>query len=253
MPFIAAAGINLLASVLLGARGWWAASAAFVFAAAMGVYFRVGPPDSPVVDIGSPVAGRWDALNSPTTRVPSHLVHAWAQTYAIDLVYRGKDESSPPAGWWPIARRPEDYPGFLEPVHSPVDGVVVTSVDAMRDHWSRTSPPGLVYFMAEGVRELLGPLGVMGNRIVIRSDEGHYVLLAHLARHSIVVDRDDRIRRGDVVAACGNSGNSTEPHLHLQVMDHPSPWLAAGLPFTFDGQRLPANGATLATVIPETS
>ena len=43
-----------------------------------------------------------------------------------------------------------------------------------------------------------------------------------------------RVRRGDVVGRLGNSGNSTEPHLHLHVADGPSPVDASGLPFVFD-------------------
>jgi murein DD-endopeptidase MepM/ murein hydrolase activator NlpD len=59
-----------------------------------------------------------------------------------------------------------------------------------------------------------------------------------------------RITAGQQIAECGNSGNSTEPHLHIQLMDHPSVPLAAGLPVRFqpaDGgpAALPRNGQHL--------
>jgi hypothetical protein len=41
---------------------------------------------------------------------------------------------------------------------------------------------------------------------------------------------------------CGNSGNSTEPHPHIQVIDRPSTWMASGIAFTIDGQPLPGDG-----------
>jgi murein DD-endopeptidase MepM/ murein hydrolase activator NlpD len=47
-----------------------------------------------------------------------------------------------------------------------------------------------------------------------------------------------RVAAGQQLAACGNSGNSTEPHLHFQLMDHPSVLLAAGLPLRFERYRV---------------
>ena len=47
------------------------------------------------------------------------------------------------------------------------------------------------------------------------------------------MDCDETYRAGQQIARCGNSGNSSEPHLHFQVMDRPWPTVAAGLPFRF--------------------
>jgi murein DD-endopeptidase MepM/ murein hydrolase activator NlpD len=55
----------------------------------------------------------------------------------------------------------------------------------------------------------------------------------------------DIVRAGSVIAGCGNSGNSSEPHLHMQVMDHPRAVFADGIPFTFAGSGLPRNGEVL--------
>ena len=225
---------------------WWAAVA--LFAVGTAFYTRAGTPHGPPVDIGPPVRGHWTAVNSPTSRVPSHGVHAWAQTYGLDLVHDPGDGAKPSVGWWPIARRPDDFPGFGKPVFAPVSGEVVRARDGMRDHRSRTSPPALVYFALESVRELLGPPGVLGNHVVIRRDDGACVLVAHLKRYSLRVARGDRVDRGTVVGRCGNSGNSTEPHVHVQAMTRPGVWLAEGRPLLLDGREPPPDGEALDVV-----
>lgn len=245
MPLLALGVVTLVAGLLISVPGWWrAASLALVFIG-FALYFRLGTPDGKPVDVVPPVRGQWLAMNSPTSRVPSHHLHGWAQTYAIDLVADPPTGARPGVGWWPVARRPEDFPGFGRPVAAPIDGTVVHRVDAMRDHWSRTSPLAMLYFIVESVRELIGPVGVLGNHVVVQRDDGACVLLAHLKHHSVRVKSGERVRAGEVVGACGNSGNSTEPHVHIQAMDRPSTWIAAGLPLCFDGTSPPENGAHL--------
>ena len=103
-----------------------------------------------------------------------------------------------------------------------------------RDHWSRTSPLAMLYVVFEGmVRELLGPGRILGNHVVLDLGHGVHAALAHLRRGSVLVRPGDRVAAGQQLAACGNSGNTNEPHLHFQVMDHPSVLLAAGLPVRF--------------------
>ncbi|MGA9278395.1 M23 family metallopeptidase [Ilumatobacter sp.] len=241
MPLVAISVIGFVVVAIASPGGWWYAGAVALYMCAIALYVRVGTPRGRSVDISSPVHGRWLTVNSPSTRVPSHGIHGWAQTHACDLVAEPDSDDRPPAGWWPLARRPDDYPGFGAELRSPVDGVVVRSIDAMRDHWSRTSPLGILYLIVEMVRELFGPIGILGNYLVIRSDGERdvYVAMAHLQRRSLTVRSGDRVAKGDLVARCGNSGNSTEPHLHIQVMDKASPWIAAGVPFTIDGKPLP--------------
>ena len=64
---------------------------------------------------------------------------------------------------------------------------------------------------------------------------GPYVLLAHLRRGSVRVAPGDELVAGAPVGECGNSGNSTEPHVHLQVSDSISGPSARGLPIAFRG------------------
>jgi hypothetical protein len=206
-----------------------------LFAAALAFYFRLGAPrEREPVEVASPVTGRWRALNSSADRVPSHGLHAYGQTYAIDLVYEPSAGSRPPIVWWPPARRPTEFPAFGQEVRAPADGVVVRTHDWERDHWSRNSWPALLYLLVEGsVRELLGPGRILGNHVVIAIGDGVWAVLAHLQRKSVVVRPRQTVSAGEVIARCGNSGNSSEPHLHLQLMDHRSVLFADGVPLAF--------------------
>ena len=92
----------------------------------------------------------------------------------------------------------------------------------------------MVYLTLEGlVRSIGGPAWVVGNHVTIRTDDGAYALVAHLRRSSLRVRVGDRVTAGQHLADCGNSGNSTEPHVHAQLMDRASLWVARGLPISF--------------------
>ena len=61
---------------------------------------------------------------------------------------------------------------------------------------------------------------------------------------SLTVREGDRVQAGQPDARCGNSGNSSEPHLHFQLMDGPGPDSARGVPFTWQGIGVHRNGET---------
>jgi urea transporter len=95
----------------------------------------------------------------------------------------------------------EDFHCFALPVLSPAHGQVIRLYDNLPDN-----PPGEVNVSNN-----------WGNFILIRLESGLHVLLAHLKENSIKVKEGDYVTPGTVVAACGNSGRSPQPHLHLQV------------------------------------
>jgi murein DD-endopeptidase MepM/ murein hydrolase activator NlpD len=89
-----------------------------------------------------------------------------------------------------------------------------------------------------------GWLGLAGNHVVIER-LGVFVALCHLRCGSVGVHAGQRVVPGDVIGGCGNSGNSTEPHLHVQAMDGPDPGRAAAVPISFPG-GLPRNGTVVS-------
>jgi hypothetical protein len=222
--------------------------AAFLVALPASRHLQVGEP----VVVRSPVVGRWAALNSPATKVPSHGVRAYGQAYAIDLVHEPVDGARPEFGSGAAMRDVTEYPAFGQDVRAMVDGVVVTVHDRQRDHRARSSTAAVGYMMVEGMlRELGGPRFIVGNHVVVRSDDGVFAFVAHLQRGSVIVREGDRVRAGQRVGACGNSGNSSEPHVHAQLMDRRSAWTGQGVPLAFadvavegggPGVGLPADG-----------
>ncbi|MEE1930071.1 M23 family metallopeptidase [Streptomyces sp. TRM 70351] len=183
--------------------------------------------------VTAPVRGRWRALNGPAGKVPSHGTHACAQTYAIDVVHEPEDGGERPGfAWWPLARRPEAFPAYGTAVLAPADGTVAVVHDGARDHLSRTSWPALLLLFAEGlVRSVAGVNRLLGNHVVLDLGDGTYALAAHLRRGSLAVVPGQAVRAGELLARCGNSGNSSEPHVHFQLMTGPRCRHAHGLPF----------------------
>lgn len=98
-------------------------------------------------------------------------------------------------------KKNESYGCWAQPIYSPIDGTVEVAVDGVPDNI-----PG----------ELNRP-SAMGNYMMLKSADGFVVVLAHFKRGSIAKQVGEQVRAGDFLALCGNSGNSTEPHLHMHV------------------------------------
>lgn len=193
------------------------------------------------VEVAPPVEGEWTGLNGPTDKVPSHGTHGLGQTFTIDILI---DSGRPIVdGWRPIMRPAADFPSFGAPLFAVAEATVVHASDGQRDHLSRNSYPGLLYLFLEGfVRSLGGPGRILGNHVILDLGDGVYAAYAHIRQGSVAVKEGDRVVAGHKLGECGNSGNSSEPHLHFQLMDHADLDRAGGLPFTWTGLGVPANG-----------
>ena len=163
--------------------------------------------------LAPPFPGRWRvAAGGPWARENHHLA-ASDQRYAYDFVRL-------------------DASSFGSPILAPADGDVAAARDGMEDH-----PPSR-RVRAEGRRPC-------GNYVAIETGRA-FVLLCHLQRGSVRVTTGDRVRAGDEIARCGNSGNTSVPHLHLHAQDRAAeaPFVAQGVPVAFrDGGRVRVLGA----------
>lgn len=199
-------------------------------------------PPRRAVELALPFTGRWLTQNSPARRVPSHGVDLWGETYAIDFV--GVDDRGRTAvgSDWRTAlatEPPERFVSFGRAILAPADGVVVDAHDGEPDHRARRSQAALLpYALGQAKRVRRGVAAVAGNRLTIAlaGDTG-FVALAHLREGSLRVRVGATVTTGQWLADCGNSGNSTQPHLHLQVTDDPDWTVARGIPVLFRRYR----------------
>ncbi len=96
-----------------------------------------------------------------------------------------------------------DYYSYGAPVLAPVSGLVWRTDDRIPDN-----APGEIDAR---------PGRNFGNHLMLRTADGTFVLLGHLKQASLVVKPGAWVEAGQIVAACGNSGRSTQPHIHLQA------------------------------------
>jgi hypothetical protein len=204
------------------------------------------------VELALPFTGTWRVENSPARRVPSHGTHLFATTYAIDFVAVGGRRTARVRDWRTAfgTEPPERFHAFGLPVLAPAAGTVVAVHDGEPDHEARRSPLTLLgYALSQASRARGGGAALAGNHVVLALDApGAFVVLAHLRAGSVVVRPGQRVVPGSELGRCGNSGNSTQPHVHVQVMDGPDGTAARGVPLLFRGYREHARGERAADV-----
>lgn len=189
--------------------------------------------DVPVLDASVPVLrppfidGEWVVGNGPSnTSVHRRSVTALngrtyvGQRFAIDWLLIGKNGDTTHDG----RATNENYWGFGYPVRAMASGEVTEVVDDYEDHAPGKLPP-------------VSLANIGGNHVIIRIGPHQYVLYAHLQQHSIRVHLHQHVRAGEVIAKLGNSGNTTGPHLHTEVMDDNAMLGAEGIPFLLDHFR----------------
>jgi hypothetical protein len=146
-----------------------------------------------------------------------------AQRYALDIVQLNK------MGMRSNKLNPktlDDYNIYGSRLYSPASGKVIVSVDGYQD-----LEPGI-----------MDPEHPAGNYLAIEiKGSDRVVLLAHLMRGSLLVKSGDLVERGQPLAKVGNSGNTTEPHLHMHVATGEFLFNGEGIPMTFDNRFLSRN------------
>jgi len=174
-----------------------------------------------------PFNGEWFVYWGGVTEAQNYHVREVTQQYAYDIL-KVKDGASHDGD--PLLN--ESYFAYGEDIIAPCDARVVTVIDDVPDNI-----PG------ETNEQQL-----TGNTIVLQTDRDEYVLLAHLMKGSIFVEEGQDIRKGEILAKCGNSGNSTEAHLHISLQNAADMEDSIGAKLYFD--RIEVNGEIRLDYLP---
>lgn len=163
------------------------------------------------------------------TEQQNYHVVAPEQRWAYDLLVFKNNKS-----FSGDSSKPENYYCYGLPVLSPADGKIVSISDTDPD-----SPIGI-------------PLGHEsnpgGNQIVIQVAPKEFLFLCHLKPKSINVKVGDHVKQGQELALVGNSGNTSEPHIHVHLQDTEDLFIGQGIPLYFHNYRL--NGKLVEKGIP---
>ncbi|MDT3984152.1 M23 family metallopeptidase, partial [Staphylococcus ureilyticus] len=152
-----------------------------------------------------PVLDTWFVYAGGENELVNHHYSYKNQRYALDLIlvknhltYHGNPNCC------------ESYYSYNQSVIAPANGVVIDIVDGIAD-------------ALPGENNMKHP---EGNYIIIKHTDKEFSMIAHLKPNSFEVSVGEQIRRGQLIARVGNSGNTMEPHVHFQIMNQSNPQFA---------------------------
>lgn len=174
-------------------------------------------------DLHLPFAGEWFVFWGGRSVVENYHAAVTDQRFAYDLlvVRDGQTHAGDPT-------RNESYFCFGQPILAPSSGTVRTAVDGIPDNrpgqMNAKQPPG--------------------NYVVLDHGNGEFSFLAHLKQGSVAVQAGRKVQRGEMLGRCGNSGHSSEAHLHYHLQNTAEFSSGEGLPAQFlnymaNGQQVP--------------
>jgi hypothetical protein len=192
--------------------------------------------NSDTVVLSLPFTGLWLARNSPARRIPSHGSELFGERYAIDFIRvedRGRSAAHRDWRTFLASEPPERFFGFGQPILAPASGAVVDVHYGELDHDGGWSQLALVLYMLGQRGRMREGVGAIAGNYVTMAIGGGFATLVHLKAGSLRVAVGDTVTVGQAIAECGNSGNSTQPHLHIQVADSQDLSVAQGVPMEF--------------------
>ena len=187
---------------------------------------RTDVTNAPAVVIGPPLEGpRWvDAVGccSPpsahrTATMPINGKFVAFERFAIDFAQLNPENK--------LYTGPRDKLSSYAYVGARVLAVADGTVVNLQDGRPEETPPN--YPQGYDLLQLLG------NFVIVDIGHSHFAFYAHFQPNTLKVHKGDKVRRGQVLALLGNSGNSDAPHLHFAIEDGPLPFVSNGVPFVF--------------------
>jgi hypothetical protein len=170
-----------------------------------------------------PFRGEWFVYWGGRTVDENYHAISKSQRFAYDILIVKDGKSHTGDG-----KKVSDYYCYGSEVLAPAAGTVVWSCDSLPDQ-----VPGQ-----------MDPQNPVGNGVVIDHGNGEFSLLAHMQPKSLRFKTGDKVKASDAVGLCGNSGNTTEPHIHYHLQDGADMKTAEGLPAPFS--NIIVNGKPVA-------
>ncbi|HYL83947.1 MAG TPA: M23 family metallopeptidase [Candidatus Angelobacter sp.] len=192
---------------------------------------------NPVAVISPPLRGEnWLAGNGPSNTsvhrralvpingrayISQRFAIYWVQLYSDGKAFRGDPKDN------------RSYRAYGAEIRAVADGTVTETKDDIQQNVPNEKP------VVPITPETIG-----GNHVIMDIGDGHFAYYAHMQPASLRVKVGDKVRRGDVLGFLGNSGNSTEPHLHFHICNASSILACEGLPYALTSYQLLGNGWT---------
>ena len=185
--------------------------------------------NSPLV-LGAPLlGGPWVAVYEPSWerghRRVVYTVDGQARIpgrFAIDFIKLDNDGRAAMGD----KNKINNWYGYGQDVLAVANGIILTTRDDFRESTTLSDHPKY------------SPIQATGNYISIEIGKNQVVFYEHLKPGSIRVKPGQKVKKGDVIARLGFTGQTTGPHLHLHVADRDSPLGSEGIPFVFDSFTL---------------
>ncbi len=189
----------------------------------------------PVVVISSPLRGEdWVAASGPSNTsvhrrsfIPVNGRAYIGQRFAIDWVQLNPDGKT----YQSDSGDNKNYRAYGVEIHAVADGVVTQTKDGIPQNIPNKPPVVPITF------ETIG-----GNHVIMEIGDGLFAFYAHLQPGSLRVKVGDKVHRGQVLGLLGNSGNSSEPHLHFHICNANSELGCEGLPYAFATYEMQGKG-----------
>jgi murein DD-endopeptidase MepM/ murein hydrolase activator NlpD len=149
--------------------------------------------------LGLPFKGEWFVFWGGDTVAQNYHVEAATQRFAFDILKMDADGKTHRGD----GSKNDDYYAFGQEIVADADGMVTDVVTGIKDN-----VPGV-----------MNPLMAVGNFVMIRHANGEVSVFCHLKYESTRVKVGQQVKRGETIGLCGNTGNSSEAHLHYQVQN----------------------------------
>ncbi|WP_163325040.1 DUF3887 domain-containing protein [Draconibacterium mangrovi] len=171
-------------------------------------------PDRNKTNLDLPFRGEWTVVWGGDTKELNYHVENEAQKNAFDFIISDQEGKS----YKTDGKTNEDYYAFGKGIIAPCNAEVVGVIDGIADN----TPGEFDLFY------------IPGNTVIIKAATNEYLFFAHFKQNSIVVKQGQMINKGDLLGLCGNSGNSSEAHLHFHMQNIQDINKATGIKCFFD-------------------